>query len=391
MDTVLEEKKSPQFDPDSLAIITEAGNIVKVTSLTHYNLEQTIQLLEGGDEYVVLSTGEVKEVQHTENRAENTDSIKKTFQRLAMLINANTTNPTHCRFITLTYEENMKNTKILYHDFALFFKRFRYFCKKENFGKPEYIAVAEPQARGAWHLHVILIFPKRAPFIPNDTLADLWGHGFVHVRSIDNVDNVGAYLCTYLTDLELPKGDSEFEALATQAFKFTEHKVNGKAKRFIKGGRLHLYPTGMRIYRCSKGVKRPVTWKTTMAEAYNYTGDMVQTYSRLSSYTSDDSSFETSIYTAFYNRAREGKTANGYYSKLWGPMHDMVIKKRETPAEPYTTPPEPTAEDYRKEKYETISDENFRAIMHWWNPEPAEPPEWAQDEDEDTSGQDMPF
>ena len=44
--------------------------------------------------------------------------------------------------------------------------------------------------------------------------------------------------------------------------------VNDKLsdKAIIKGARLSLYPTGFRIYRCSKGIKHPLKYKTTEEE-----------------------------------------------------------------------------------------------------------------------------
>lgn len=363
-----EKNLSKYFVPDMFATITVAGNIVKVTSLTRHNSEQTIQVLPGGDQYVTLSTGEVKEIHHTESRAENIQSVRQTFQRLAMLVNANTEKPYKCRFVTLTYADNMRDLKKLYHDFSLFWKRFRYFCQKQGHDPPEYIAVAEPQARGAWHLHVIIIFEKRAPFIENTTLADLWGHGFVHIRSIDNVDNVGAYLTAYLADVELPDGDDLSELqLPDGSFQIVEKTVEGKSKRFIKGGRLHLYPTGMRIYRCSKGVKRPVQWQTTLGDADRYTGDMVLTYSRFSSIQSENGRFGTTLYTAFYNRVRPGKTAFGFNDPIFGPMRRLSFSE-----------PKP-AKDSNPPPYEVISDEEFEKLMP---PKPewqGNTPDWAKD------------
>lgn len=294
----------PKFDPITPATLTQAGNVTKVTAITHPNKKQTIQRLKGSDEYVVLSTGEVKEVQHTENRAQGLNSLRQTFQRLSMLINANTDRPERCRFITLTYIENMRDREKLYHDFGRFIKRFNYYLQKEGQSQPEYIAVAEPQARGAWHLHVILVFPKRAPFIPNEILSKKWGHGFVHIRAIDNVDNVGAYLCTYLADLELPEGDSVYTELLSQSFNIIEHEVEGNKKRFIKGGRLNLYPPGMNIYRCSRGVKRPSSTKMPLGKAEELTEGMAKTFEKAIQLKDSDSDFTTIIYTRYYNRSR---------------------------------------------------------------------------------------
>lgn len=295
----------PKLDPITPATLTQAGNVTKVTAITHPNKKQTIQRLKGSDEYVVLSTGEVKEVQHTENRAQGLNSLRQTFQRLSMLINANTDRPERCRFITLTYVENMRDREKLYHDFERFIKRFNYYLQKEGQSQPEYIAVAEPQARGAWHLHVILVFPKRAPFIPNEILLKKWGHGFVHIRSVDNVDNVGAYLCAYLADLEIPEGDNDYNELVSQAFSIVEHEVGGQKKRFIKGGRLNLYPPGMNIYRCSRGVKRPSSMQMPLAEAEELTEGMAKTFEKAIQLKDSDSNFTTIIYTRYYNKSRK--------------------------------------------------------------------------------------
>lgn len=348
----------PVFPSDAWATVTEAGNIVKVTLSSHHNLKQTIQLLEGGDEYIVISSGEVKEVEHKETRAQNMASVRTTFQKLSMLINANTSDPTKCRFVTLTYAENMQDTRQLYTDFVLFVKRFRYFCEQQKYGKVEYIAVVEPQQRGAWHLHVILIFKRKAPFIANDTLKDLWGLGFVHVRSIDNVDNVGAYLCAYLTDLELPDCDSKDMELLENAFTITEHEVDGKKKRFIKGGRLHLYPAGMNIYRCSRGVKRPIVRKMKLGEAEKLTGDMVKTYEKTVELSNPEADFETTIYTQYFNKIRPGKTANGFNSETFGPMQKVVLKRPEKPKDTNKKPI--PFDEFEKE----ISDEDFNNLLN---------------------------
>lgn len=41
----------------------------------------------------------------------------------------------------------------------------------------QYITIAEPQGENhgnSWHLHILLIFDDTAPFIENDTIAELW-------------------------------------------------------------------------------------------------------------------------------------------------------------------------------------------------------------------------
>lgn len=50
---------------------------------------------------------------------------------------------------------------------------------------------------------MVFIFPGKAPYIPNDEMAEIWGQGFTKTRRLDNVDNVGAYLTAYLGDMEI--------------------------------------------------------------------------------------------------------------------------------------------------------------------------------------------
>ena len=37
------------------------------------------------------------------------------------------------------------------------------------------------------------------PYIQNKDLAAIWRNGYVKINRIDNVDNVGAYVCKYMT------------------------------------------------------------------------------------------------------------------------------------------------------------------------------------------------
>src|SRR5690606_20448669 len=86
-------------------------------------------------------------------------------------------------------------------------------------------------------------------------LYDIWGHGWVRIKSLKNVDNIGAYLSAYLTDIEL--NDSNIIAAAKNKMEIKTVEVEGVSKKYIKGGRLHLYPPGMNLYRKSKGIKFP--------------------------------------------------------------------------------------------------------------------------------------
>ena len=160
----------------------------------------------------------------------------------------------------------MTDTKKLYSDYFKFWKRFCYWCKTNGYGKPEYISVIEPQGSGAWHVHSFFIWSEKAPFIPNDKMAELWGQGFTKTKQPQDCDNVGAYFSAYLGDMPLDEvqhmsKDKQLQALSASGQvdekEFADDAGAVKKKKFVKGGRLFLYPPGMNIIRSSKGVKQP--------------------------------------------------------------------------------------------------------------------------------------
>ena len=218
------------------------------------------------DEYVLLSTGEVKQVvHHAEDRTENLRNLEKTMHSLSDIINANIShdNAKYCRFITFTYSENMTDAERLYTDFKNFNKRFKRAMEKIGHHY-EYIITVEAQARGAFHLHGIFIFSEKVPFINTAELAKMWGNGFVSVKAMDkNIDDIGKYLTAYLTDLP-DEGEIPSEALGGE---IKEIKTDSESKRIIKGARLKLLPVGIRIYRYSRGIKKPVVVKLPYGEA----------------------------------------------------------------------------------------------------------------------------
>lgn len=64
----------------------------------------------------------------------------------------------------------------------------------------------------------------------------------------------------YLGDLEYNPENLKMlkkNGKSMKSYKIKEVEIDGSKKKFIKGGRLHLYPTDMRIYRKSKGIEEP--------------------------------------------------------------------------------------------------------------------------------------
>lgn len=282
----------------SLLKVTEMGNVVEVQYMSKRNGKQTIQMLEGMKQYIELSTGEIKDVTKHDTRASQEKSLARTFKTARGVINANVTDVSKVRWITLTYSENMTDTVRLYKDFEKFNKRFQTYCKNNNYGKAEYIAMMEPQGRGAWHCHLLYIFDLlKAPYIANKTLSDLWGHGFVKISKLDNVDNVGAYLTAYLGDMELT------DVALTDAVGKELKCVN--EKYYVKGARLKYYPAKFNMFRCSRGVKRPMETYMTQEDVEKKVSAATLTYEKTVKLEDIENDFETIINTRYYNLIRE--------------------------------------------------------------------------------------
>ena len=278
--------------------VTQTGSIVEVQYMEKMNHAATIRKL-NADEYVELSTGEIKQYQHIENRSQSYKSLRATFKKLRYLINNNFCGRKNELFITLTYKENMTDTKRLYEDMKNFMKRLKYQFK--NSTTVDYLSVVEPQQRGAWHVHLLLRFNDLSSvFIPSSELASLWGHGFVKIKRVDGVDNIGAYLTAYLADLELTP---ETMAVAFQTgHDVVEKEVDGQKKAFIKGGRLHMYPPGMNLFRKSKGIAYPEREIMTYAGAKKIVGSAQPHYKKKYEIQADD--FSNTLIFEQYNLKR---------------------------------------------------------------------------------------
>ena len=296
----------PEKNPNVLVKVTEMGNVIEVQYMGRRNCKQTIQMLQGGEQFVICATGEVKDVEHHATRKDNKKGLYKTFANARAVINANVTDVEKVRWCTLTYAENMTDTKRLYEDFRDFNKRFQYYCKTHGYSKPEYIVMMEPQGRGAWHAHLLYIWQdQKAPYIANQEFREMWGHGFVKIKKLDNVDNVGAYLTAYLGDMEIDEMDLS-KAVGKQCKVVEVEDDDGKKvkKAIVKGARLDLYPANFNMLRCSRGVKRPVVEMMSQEEASKKVSAATKTFESAIKLTDHENDFDTVIIREQYNKVR---------------------------------------------------------------------------------------
>lgn len=300
----IEKIQNIKISENSNVRVYRCGNVLEVKWLQKINTKPTVRKI-NNDLYMKVRTGEVFEYQRKDfegNRTDNIKNVKRSLSELRRIINYNVVDVSKARWLTLTYKENMKDTKKLYSDVDKFIKRLRYYYKDY---KIEYINVVEPQGRGAWHCHLMLLFDKIAPFIKNDELSKLWGFGFVSVKALDDdVDNIGAYLSAYLSDMSLDdakalgmiKKDVTSDNLAGDGVK----DVNGK--KYLKGLRMRLYPTKLNIYRTSRGIKKPSVTAITEGECAKLRGSAKLTYE--STVAISDGEFQNTINTRYFNLKR---------------------------------------------------------------------------------------
>lgn len=293
----LNQKQDEQIHIHSNAVVTvtDMGHIIEVQHMEKRNTTCHIRKIDQ-DHYVDLETGELLEFKRSENRSDNENSLRQTFKKMRYLINNNFKGNPNELHITLTYAENMQDTVRLYEDFKNFMKRLRYQFK--GVSTVDYMNVVEPQGRGAWHVHMLIRFNDLdTVYIPNKELAEMWRQGFVTIKSLKDVDNIGAYLSAYLTDIEVPE-DMDLGERKDVVVK----RVEGKDKRFLKGGRLWMYPSGMKLFRKSNGIVYPDRIDMTYEDIKKVVGSTKPHYQKKYMVEIDD--FKNTITYEQYNLKR---------------------------------------------------------------------------------------
>ena len=166
-----------------------------------------------------------------------------------------------------------------------------------------------PQGRGAWHLHCVFIFAGKAPYMENAVVRDCWKQGFVTVKRLDDVDNVGAYLTAYLGDMELSEASKADMAVSySKGIKEVEYEdENGvkQTKKYIKGARLCMYPPGFHIFRWSKGIKKPDVSVVEYKKAKEKASSGKLTFTKTVALEDPESDFKNTLQYEYYNSMRK--------------------------------------------------------------------------------------
>lgn len=293
-------ERSPGLLPDDTVKVKDCGNIIELMWVDKLNRKARIVKVDKEHYYLADDVNKtLYQFEHNKNRLDDKNSIRASLSKLRDLINTNVSDVTHCRWCTFTYAENMTNTKRLYLDWQNCVRSLR-----RIYGKFEYIIAVEPQGRGAWHIHAILIFPFSAPYMDNSIVADCWGQGFVKIKRLDDVDNVGAYLTAYLGDMELPEGSEPGKYDTVKTVDYVDDNGKQLTKQYIKGARLSLYPPGMNIYRASRGIRKPDVSYMPNAWAEKKVSSAKLTFEKTVALL-DDSNLVNTINYRYYNTNRK--------------------------------------------------------------------------------------
>lgn len=128
------------------------------------------------------------------------DNVRRARTQIRRLVN---TNDDMCYFLTLTFNTEVTDLNIANPIFNQFVKRWA-----RLFPGLKYLAVPEFQTKSKRvHYHIVTNYPfelsdnKDENFKMEREFADkVWKNGFVKIKPIDRIDNVGAYISKYLTD-----------------------------------------------------------------------------------------------------------------------------------------------------------------------------------------------
>lgn len=303
-------KKIKEYDidlKDEVTLITYNSWLYELLYVKNKNNKGRIKLLPGG-KYQNTTTGEIKECKkQIENRSQGVASLRKTFKRIREDINVNCDDVRKCKMITLTYRDNMCDTRKFYDDTKKFIMKFKY-----KFGKIEYMMFCEPQSSGSLHAHIIFIWDDISPYLDYNEVISMWDKGYVKVTPLyGRVDNLGAYFTAHLSDLPIDECNYTYEEIIKNHLFVSEVYVDAESgkelelpKFFIKGARLKYYPPKFNIYRHSKGIKKPTKEKMEYRQALKKVDSNEPTFESAIQVVDSDGNELNVVVRKFYNSRR---------------------------------------------------------------------------------------
>lgn len=226
---------------------------IEVTGIKNRIIHQkTIERIDK-EKYIYLPTNELRYYNRNFSRENCITNLNKTFKKIRKIINYNFDGSDNEFHIILTYKEPMFEPSYLSKDFKSFWNKIKY-----RYKSLEYLRVAEPNASGSWHLHILVKnFKSPYLFIPYEFIRECWGRGNIKVVRIKNVDRMSTYF-------------------------FPSFNENASKKAREKAERLEYYPKEFNIYRTSRGIHIPKSVDKTIGEIYRLVDNCKLTRSAVS-------------------------------------------------------------------------------------------------------------
>ena len=228
--------------------IKKVKDTITISNSNQLNHRPTLKRI-GNHRHINLRTGEVVEETKKEKRGDYIPSLLISNLRLQDIIKENAVDNNKIILLTLTYEEKTLDIKRINEDFKSFIKYLR--KNVVEFGAIEYINTLELYAdKKGYHIHAILFFNEstKSVFIPIETLSKAWKLGHLKPKSPTRDKEICFYLTPHLSN-----------------------EVSDKSSHMHKKALLQMeLPAGVNLYRCSKGIKKPVIYTDTYENIQKY-------------------------------------------------------------------------------------------------------------------------
>lgn len=133
-------------------------------------------------------------VEHDDIDIKRVDNIARAQRKIKRLVNANAfVFGYYPIFVTYTFADNVQDVVFANR---IFKEHMRDLRRRIVGRKLRYVCVPETQKRGAIHYHVVFF---DLPFIVGikQIFASSWGHGWVQIKPVKHVRNIGAYVSKY--------------------------------------------------------------------------------------------------------------------------------------------------------------------------------------------------
>lgn len=215
-------------------------------------------------EYMVVSTGEVKEYQFREEKGEN--GLRRSMKKLNQILKNNFAGAGNELFITLTAEKDVTDFLEMKAKFQQWWRKM-----KREYKDLEFVAILEKHTeRDSWHIHTMVkaIEHKRL-YIPNNKIEKIWGYGFTKTSRITSTPTAN----DIKEDYKMAYKDKITEKFGID--KVINYMCKSKTKEQI--------PICERCYYKSKGIKMPIPQKIRYDETRQQMG---QEYKLKKQYTS---------------------------------------------------------------------------------------------------------